>query len=56
MVKITYKDVIENLNVLDCEYYFKIVRGALRNDLSTILVTFNEILEKASMGIILYPD
>ena len=48
--KITYKDVIENLNVLDCEYYFKIVRGALRNDLSTILVTFNEILEKGFDG------
>src|SRR4030066_1957468 len=27
--KITYKDVIENLNVLDYEYYFKTVDGAL---------------------------
>ncbi len=26
---ITYKDVIENLNVLDYEYYFKTIDGAL---------------------------
>lgn len=48
--KINYKDVIENLNVLDYEYYFKIVSGALRNNLSTLLVTFNEILEKGFDG------
>lgn len=48
--KIIYKDVIENLNVLDYEYYFKIVGGALRNNLSTLLVTFNEILEKGFDG------
>lgn len=43
---ITYRDVIENLNVLDYEYYFKTVDGALRGDLSTVLLTFNEILSK----------
>jgi DNA polymerase-3 subunit gamma/tau len=48
--KITYKDVIDNLNVLDYEYYFKIVGGALRNNLSTLLITFNEILEKGFDG------
>ncbi len=26
---VTYKDVIENLNVLDFEYYFKTIDGAL---------------------------
>lgn len=48
--KITYRDVIENLNVLDYEYYFKIIDGALRNDVSTVLITFNEILEKGFDG------
>ena len=43
--KITYRDVIENLNVLDYEYYFKIVSSALRGDISSVLLTFNEILE-----------
>ncbi|NLA50018.1 MAG: hypothetical protein GX876_11225, partial [Bacteroidales bacterium] len=43
---ITYRDVIENLNVLDYEYYFKTVDGALKGDLSTVLLTFNEILSK----------
>jgi DNA polymerase-3 subunit gamma/tau len=48
--KITYKDVIENLNVLDYEYYFKTVEGALRGDFSSVLMTFNEILEKGFDG------
>lgn len=48
--KITYKDVIENLNILDYEYYFKCVKGALEGDVSTLLVTFNEILENGFDG------
>ncbi len=47
---ITYKDVIENLNVLDYEYYFKSVESALNSDVSTILMNFNEILEKGFDG------
>jgi DNA polymerase-3 subunit gamma/tau len=47
---IKYKDVIENLNVLDYEYYFNTVEGALRGDISTVLLTFNEILEKGFDG------
>jgi DNA polymerase III subunit gamma/tau len=48
--KITYKDVIENLSVLDYEYYFKTVEGALKGDVSSVLITFNEILEKGFDG------
>jgi DNA polymerase III subunit gamma/tau len=48
--KITYRDVIENLNILDYEYYFKCVSGALKGDVSTLLITFNEILEKGFDG------
>jgi DNA polymerase-3 subunit gamma/tau len=47
---ITYKDVIENLNVLDYEYYFKTVEGALAGNVSSVLLTFNEILEKGFDG------
>ncbi len=47
---ITYQDVIDNLNVLDYEYYFKTVDGALAGDVSQVLLTFNEILEKGFDG------
>jgi DNA polymerase III subunit gamma/tau len=47
---ITYKDVIENLNVLDYEYYFKSIDAALMGDVSSILLTFNEVLEKGFDG------
>lgn len=47
---VTYKDVIENLNVLDYEYYFKCVDAALAGDVSTVLITFNEVLEKGFDG------
>ena len=47
---VTYKNVIENLNILDYEYYFKSIEAALKGDVSTILLTFNEILEKGFDG------
>jgi DNA polymerase-3 subunit gamma/tau len=47
---ITYKDVIENLNVLDYEYYFKTVNAAIEGNVSLVLGTFNEILEKGFDG------
>jgi len=47
---ITYNDVIENLNVLDYEYYFRTIDAALLGDISSVLVTFNEVLEKGFDG------
>jgi len=47
---INYKDVIDNLNVLDYEYYFKTVDAALIGDVSSVLLTFNEVLEKGFDG------
>jgi len=47
---ITYNDVIENLNVLDYEYYFKCIDGAMISDVSSVLLTFNEVLEKGFDG------
>jgi DNA polymerase-3 subunit gamma/tau len=47
---ITYKDVIDNLNVLDYEYYFKCIDAAMTGDVSSVLLTFNEVLEKGFDG------
>jgi DNA polymerase-3 subunit gamma/tau len=49
--KITYSGVIENLNVLDYEYYFKITDCFLQQDVSNALLTFNEILLKGFDGL-----
>ncbi|ADQ78304.1 DNA polymerase III, tau subunit [Paludibacter propionicigenes WB4] len=43
---ITYQGVIENLNVLDYEYYFKLVEAFLKGDVSQSLLLFNEVLNK----------
>ena len=48
--KITYKDTIENLNILDYDYYFKVVDHALKQDIPSSLLTFNEILQKGFDG------
>ena len=48
--KIHYKDVIENLNVLDFEYYFNTVEKALEGNVSEVLLIFNAVLEKGFDG------
>ncbi len=48
--KITYKETIENLNILDYDYYFKILDFAIKNDISSTLLLFNEVLQKGFDG------
>ena len=48
--RITYKETIENLNILDYDYYFKILDFALKNDISSALLLFNEVLKKGFDG------
>ena len=43
---ITYKDVAENLNILDYEYYFRIVDALLTEDMSSVLLIYDEIVRK----------
>jgi DNA polymerase-3 subunit gamma/tau len=43
---ITYKDVIDNLNILDYEYYFRGVDMMLEKDLPALLLLFDEVLAK----------
>ena len=48
--KITYKDVVANLNVLDYDYYFKLTGQFLDNDVPGALMTFNDILNHGFEG------
>ncbi len=43
---ITYKKVIDNLNILDYEYYFRLTENMMKNELPAVLLIFNEILSR----------
>ncbi len=47
---ITYQSAIENLNVLDYEYYFRLTDFFLENKVSDALLLFNEVLSKGFDG------
>lgn len=47
---VTYKAVIDNLNILDYEFYFRIVDAFLAGDFKQTLLIFNEILSKGFEG------
>ena len=47
---ITFEDVIQNLNVLDYDYYFKMVDAFLLGKVTDSLILFNEIVEKGFEG------
>ena len=48
--RITYQSVIENLNVLDYEYYFRLTDQLLEHRVSDALLLFNEVLNKGFEG------
>ena len=47
---ITYQSVIENLNVLDYEYYFRLTEAILKNQVQDCLLLFNDVLSKGFDG------
>lgn len=47
---IKYDQVIENLNILDYDYYFKVTDALLVEDSSSTLLIYNEISEKGFDG------
>ena len=47
---ITYKQTIANLNVLDYDYYFKLVDYFLEGKIPEVMMTFNEIINKGFEG------
>jgi DNA polymerase-3 subunit gamma/tau len=47
---VTYKAVIDNLNILDYDYYFKLTDYLVEGDVSKTLLLFNEILNNGFDG------
>lgn len=47
---ITYQNIIENLNVLDYEYYFRLTDMLLANKVNDSLLLYNDILDKGFEG------
>ena len=48
--QITYRSVIDNLNILDYDYYFNITESLLREETAKTLLYFDEILTKGFDG------
>jgi DNA polymerase-3 subunit gamma/tau len=48
--KITLNSVLENLNILDYDYFFRIVDGSWKEDIPACLLLFNDIQEKGFEG------
>jgi len=47
---VTYRTVIDNLNILDYDYYFSIIENLLKEDTAGTLLLFDEILGKGFDG------
>jgi DNA polymerase-3 subunit gamma/tau len=47
---ITYKNVIENLNVLDYDYFFRIVEAIVQGNIRDTLLIINEIIDNGFDG------
>ena len=47
---LTYQKVIEHLNILDYDYYFKITDFLLKNEINQLLNIYNKILENGFDG------
>jgi len=47
---LTYKKVIDNLNILDYDYYFKVTDHILQGDVPSALLLFDEILNNGFDG------
>jgi DNA polymerase-3 subunit gamma/tau len=43
---LTYKSVLENLNMLDYDYYFRIVESVSKEDIASCLLLLNDIVER----------
>jgi DNA polymerase-3 subunit gamma/tau len=49
--KITYQSVIQNLDILDYDYYFKATNLILDQNLTELLMLFNEVIDNGFEGI-----
>lgn len=48
--KLTYEDVLKNLNILDYDYFFKVTDALLTEDLPKTMTIYNEIMRKGFEG------
>lgn len=48
--KVTYHQTIQNLHILDYDYYFKVTEALLKQDIPTTLLLFDEILRNGFDG------
>ena len=48
--KVTYQSTIDNLHILDYDYYFKMTEALYAEDTSRVLLIFDEILKKGFDG------
>jgi DNA polymerase-3 subunit gamma/tau len=48
--KVTYRSVIDNLNILDYDYYFNVTDSLLQEDTAKTLLFFDEILSRGFDG------
>ncbi len=48
--KLTYQSVLENLNVLDCDYFFKVTDGLLAENISLVFQLFDTVSKKGFEG------
>jgi DNA polymerase III subunit gamma/tau len=48
--RLTYQDVVQNLNVLDHEHYFRVTDSIVRGDIAAALVEYNSILQQGFDG------
>jgi DNA polymerase-3 subunit gamma/tau len=48
--RLTYQNTLEHLNILDYDYFFKVMEAVLQQDVATALLIFDEILQKGFEG------
>ena len=48
--EVTYQTTIDNLHILDYDYYFKMTDELVKEDMASVLLTFDEILKKGFDG------
>ena len=48
--KLTYTDVANHLNILDYQYYFNVTEHLISNDISSLFIIFNKIIDNGFDG------
>ena len=48
--KVTYQNTLEHLNILDHDYYFKLLESLLQQDLASAMLLFDEVNKKGFEG------